>query len=87
VWTFEGWLYLAVILDLYSRRIIGWSMAAHCRDLILAALRMAIEARTPKAGLLYHSDRGNHYISSQYQSLLAQHGMRCSMSQGRGFWG
>lgn len=82
VWTFEGWLYLAVILDLYSRRVIGWSMAAHCReDLTLAALNMAIDARKPAAGLLHHSDRGNHYTGSRYQSLLAQTGMRCSMSR------
>jgi putative transposase len=87
VWTFEGWLYLAVVLDLYSRRVIGWSMAAHCReDLTLAALRMAIEARKPIAGLLYHSDRGNHYTSSRYQALLAERGMRCSMSRIANCW-
>jgi transposase InsO family protein len=80
--TFEGWLYLAVILDLYSRRVIGWSMAAHCReDLTLAALNMAVDARKPAAGLLHHSDRGNHYTSSRYQSRLAEIGMRCSMSR------
>jgi putative transposase len=82
VWTFEGWLYLAVILDLYSRRVIGWSMGSHCREeLTIAALRMAIEARRPAAGLLHHSDRGNHYTSARYQSLLGAYGMRCSMSR------
>jgi putative transposase len=82
VWTFEGWLYLAAILDLYSRRVIGWSMGPHCReDLTLDALRMAIETRGPTTGLLHHSDRGNHYTSTRYQSVLASHGMRCSMSR------
>lgn len=82
VWTFEGWLYLAVVLDLYSRMVIGWSMGPHCReDLTLDALQMAIDARKPKPGLLHHSDRGNHYTSARYQSLLASRGMRCSMSR------
>jgi putative transposase len=82
VWTFEGWLYLAVILDLYSRRIIGWSMGANCREgLTMAALRMALEARCPAAGLLHHTDRGAHYTSLKYQSMLAAHGIRCSMSR------
>ena len=82
VWTFEGWLYLAVILDLYSRRVIGWSMPGHCReDLTLAALNMAIEARKPATGLLHHSDRGNHYTSSRYQGLLEAQHIRCSMSR------
>jgi putative transposase len=82
VWTFEGWLYLAVILDLYSRRIIGWSMDANCREeLTIAALQMAIESRSPPAGLLHHTDRGAHYTSAKYQSILATHGMRCSMSR------
>lgn len=81
-WTFEGWLYLAVILDLYSRRIIGWSMGETCREeLTIAALHMAIEARHPTPGLLHHTDRGAHYTSSQYQSILADHGIRCSMSR------
>jgi putative transposase len=82
VWTFEGWLYLAVILDLYSRRVIGWSMGANCRDeLTIAALQMAIESRRPPTGLLHHTDRGAHYTSSNYQSVLSTHGMRCSMSR------
>lgn len=82
VWTFEGWLYLAVILDLYSRRIIGWSMGSNCREeLTIAALQMAIETRQPKRGLLHHTDRGAHYTSDNYQVLLAAHRIRCSMSR------
>jgi putative transposase len=82
VWTLEGWLYLAAILDLYSRRLIGWSMANHCRDeLTIAALQMAIELRRPKRGLIHHSDRGIHYASDRYQGVLDQSGMRGSMSR------
>jgi putative transposase len=82
VWTFEGWLYVAAILDLYSRRVVGWSMSPNCReDLTLDALSMAIDNRSPEAGLLHHSDRGNHYTSTRYQSVLAAHGMRWSMSR------
>jgi transposase InsO family protein len=82
VWTFEGWLYLAVVLDLYSRRVIGWSMGSTCKDdLTIAALQMAIQARRPQCGLLHHSDRGAHYTSAAYQQLLAQYGIRCSMSR------
>lgn len=82
VWTFEGWLYLAVILDLYSRRIIGWSMGTNCgEELTLAALQMAIDARGSVAGLLHHTDRGAHYTSERYQSRLDAYGIRCSMSR------
>ena len=82
VWTLEGWLYLAVILDLYSRRSVGWAMANHCRDeLTLAALRMAIELRRPKLGLIHHSDRGVHYASDRYQRVMEQYGMIGSMSR------
>jgi transposase InsO family protein len=82
VWTFEGWLYLAVILDLYSRRVVGWSMAAHCREeLTMNALQMAIDAREPAPGLLHHTDRGGHYTSARYQLMLSAQGMRCSMSR------
>ncbi len=82
VWTLEGWLYLAAILDLYSRRLVGWSMANHCRDeLTVAAMHMAIELRRPKRGLIHHSDRGTHYASDRYQRILEQHGMRGSMSR------
>ena len=82
VWTLEGWLYLAAILDLYSRRLIGWSMGINCKDdLTVAALQMAIESRRPKRGLVHHSDRGVHYASDRYQRILEQHGMRGSMSR------
>jgi putative transposase len=82
VWTLEGWLYLAAVIDLYSRRLIGWSMGPNCKDdLTVAALQMAIELRRPKRGLLHHSDRGAHYTSDRYQAVLSQHGIRCSMSR------
>jgi putative transposase len=62
IWTKEGWLYLAIVLDLFSRRIIGWSMASSLeRTLVITALRMAIMARNPVAGLIHHSDRGSQY--------------------------
>jgi putative transposase len=82
VWTMERWLYVAVVIDLYSRRVIGWSMGANANeDLTLAALQMAIELRGPKPGLLHHSDRGAHYAGQRYQQLLRQHGIRASMSR------
>jgi len=82
VWTLEGWLYLAAVVDLYSRRLIGWSMGSNCRDeLTVAALNMAIELRRPEPGLLHHSDRGAHYTSDRYQAILAKHSIRCSMSR------
>ncbi|MCC8962444.1 DDE-type integrase/transposase/recombinase [Bradyrhizobium sp. Pear76] len=68
--TEPGWLYLAVVMDLYSRRIFGWSMADHLRaDLPLAALRMAISGRRPSAGLIHNSDRGVQYASADYYKL------------------
>lgn len=82
VWTFEGWLYLAAVLDLYSRKLVGWSMGPNCKDeLTAAALEMAIERRRPKRGLLHHTDRGSHYTSTRYQTILQSHGMECSMSR------
>ena len=82
--TGEGWLYLAAVLDVYSRRIVGWSMADHLEtDLVADALRMALERRRPQNGLLHHSDRGVQYASDDYQHLLASHGITVSMS-GRG---
>lgn len=82
IWTAEGWLYLAVVLDLFSRMVVGWSMAA-CQDatLVVQALHMAIARRRPQAGLLHHSDRGSTYTSESYQALLRQEGMRVSMSR------
>ena len=78
--TREGWLYLAVVLDLYSRRIVGWSMASHLnRSLVLDALRMALKRR-------HHSDQGVQYASGDYQQLLARHGIQCSMSRRGDCW-
>jgi putative transposase len=81
VWTAEGWLYVVVVLDLFSRLVVGWAMAAH-RDaeLVEPALQMALLRRHPAAGLLHHSDRGSQYTSGLYQSLLAQFGVQVSMS-------
>jgi len=82
--TWEGWLYLAVVIDLFSRRVVGWSMQSHMRtDLVLGALTMAVGQRLPPPGLLAHSDRGAQYTSGDYQSALRAHGIECSMS-GRG---
>jgi putative transposase len=82
IWTAEGWLYLAVVLDLFSRMVVGWSMAAiQDATLVVQALRMALARRRPQAGLLHHSDRGSTYTSESYQELLEQEGMRVSMSR------
>ena len=71
--TAEGWLYLAVVLDLYSRRIVGWSMSDSLqRQLVIDALQMAIVTRRPAPGLLHHSDRGSQYASHDYQALLTR---------------
>ena len=71
IWTGQGWLYLAIILDLFSRRIVGWSMAPTLeRTLVINALRMAIVARNPGEGLIHHSDRGSQYASYDYQHIL-----------------
>jgi transposase InsO family protein len=80
--TAEGWLYLAVILDLYSRRIVGWAMAASLEtSLVLAALRMALDTRQPEPGLLHHSDRGSQYASQDYRDLLTKYQIQPSMSR------
>jgi putative transposase len=82
VWTYEGWLYLAVVLDLFSRRVIGWAMAAtQDETLIEAAFRMALLGRHPEAGVLFHSDRGSQYTSEAYRTLLASVNVRMSMSR------
>jgi putative transposase len=81
IWTQEGWLYLAVVMDLYSRRIIGWALASTQETtLVLAALQMAIGRRQPPAGLLHHSDRGSQYASAQYQAVLQAYRFTVSMS-------
>jgi transposase InsO family protein len=80
--TDEGWLYLATTLDLYSRRIVGWTMGERMTsNLVIDALRMAIAQRNPPAGLMHHSDRGSQYASGAFQQMLAAHGMVCSMSR------
>ena len=79
--TREGWLYLAVVEDLYSRMVVGWSMADHMESrLVVDALEMAVARRVPGEGLLAHSDRGSQYASGHYQQLLAKHGIAYSMS-------
>ncbi len=81
VWTAEGWLYLAIVLDLYSRRIIGWAVSDRLKkDLALNALRRAIAIRRPPKGVIHHSDRGSQYCSDDYQKLLAAYGFIVSMS-------
>jgi putative transposase len=80
--TKEGWLYLAVVEDLFSRMIVGWSMAESMESrLVVDALEMAIQRRRPGAGLLAHSDRGSQYASDHYQRVLASEGIVCSMSE------
>jgi putative transposase len=80
--TAEGWLYLAVEMDLYSRKIVGWSMADHLRaELPLAALQMAVAGRRPGAGLIHHSDRGVQYACDAFQAKLSELQMHCSMSR------
>lgn len=80
--TGEGWLYLAGVLDLYSRRLIGWAMGSSLETALpLAALHMALRRRRPGAGLLHHSDRGCLYASAAYRSTLAEHGCIASMSR------
>ena len=87
IWTWEGWMYLATVIDLSSRRVVGWSMADHMRtSLVSAALQMAIGARRPGPGLIFHSDRGSQYTSAQYRALLSQHGMIQSLSRPRQCW-
>ena len=80
--TDQGWLYLATVLDLYSRKIVGWAMCDHLRaDLPLAALRMAISAQRPDAGLIHHSDRGVQYASAEYRKVVQSAGFQASMSR------
>ena len=87
LWTQEGWVYLAVVIDLYSRRVVGWAMDRRMQKaLVIRALLMAINLRQPPPGLLHHSDRGSQYASNAYQFLLKQHGMICSMSRKVNCW-
>ena len=87
VWTTEGWLYLAVVLDLYSRTVIGWARGHRLTvELAEQALTMALANRTPTAGLLHHSDRGSQYAATRYQRLLTTHGITTSMSRRGNCW-
>lgn len=80
--TREGWLYLAVVMDLFSRRIVGWSMSASlAATIVIDALRMALAHRGPQPGLLHHSDRGSQYACDEFQQLLDAYGLLCSMSR------
>ncbi len=81
IWTASGWLYLAAVMDLYSRKIVGYSLSSRMTaDLVCTALQVAIHTRQPPKGLIMHTDRGSQYCSQQYQDLLSQHGIVCSMS-------
>lgn len=85
--TDEGWLYLAVILDLFSRKVVGWAMRDHMRtELPLAALTMAIQHRRPPPGLLHHSDRGSQFAAAEYRKALKAHGIVPSMSRKGNCW-
>jgi len=85
--TDEGWLYLAVVIDLFSRQVVGWSLQPHMRaELITDALTMACWRRRPRPGLILHSDRGSQYCSSQFQRALSNWGMRSSMSRKGNCW-
>ena len=85
--TLEGWLYLAVVLDMFSRKVVGWAMSDTMpQELTVAALRMAITNRQPGKGLLHHSDRGSQYAAHAYRRLLDEYGMLCSMSRKGDCW-
>ena len=85
--TAEGWLFLAAVMDLHSRQVVGWSMAAHMQaSLVADALRMAWFRRHPGAGLIFHSDQGSQYCSYEFQAALARYGMRSSMSRRGNCW-
>ena len=81
IWTSEGWLYLAVILDLYSRCVIGWAVSNRMKhDLAILALDMAVALRQPPVGYIYHTDRRSQYCSNEYQRCLSKYGFKVSMS-------
>jgi transposase InsO family protein len=85
--TWEGWLYLAVILDAFSRRVVGWALADHLRtELPSTALHMALQHRQPRPGLIHHSDRGSQYVSAAYQASLVAHGVRPSVGRPGTAW-
>jgi putative transposase len=87
IWTAEGWLYVAAVIDLYSRRVVGWSMSAEMTsDLVTNALMMALWRRGKSDALLHHSDRGSQCKSDAFQRLMADHGVTCSMSRAGNCW-
>jgi putative transposase len=87
LWTREGWIYLAVVMDLYSRRIVGWSIQPYLTDeLAIQAMKAALQARRPALGLVHHSDRGSQYGSKDYLKLLGEHGVVSSMSEKGDCW-
>ena len=87
LWTLQGWLYLAVVLDLYSRKIVGWAMSNRLTaPLVNEALSMAYWRRKSEKGLIHHSDRGSQYAGNDYQDLLEEYGMVCSMSRKGDCW-
>jgi transposase InsO family protein len=87
IWTWEGWAYLATVIDLASRRVVGWAIAEHMRaELVCDALQMAIAHRRPASGLIFHSDRGTQYTSGEFTALLADHEMVQSLSRPRQCW-
>lgn len=87
IWTLQGWLYLAVIIDLFSRRVVGWSTSRNVdRHLALAALDMAVRQRHPGRDLVHHSDRGSTYASGDYRKALEREGIECSMSRKGDCW-
>jgi transposase InsO family protein len=84
--TRSGWLYLAAVMDLFSRKIVGWAMATMPAELACQALQMAIASRAPKAGLIVHSDRGSQYASEAHRALLTRHQFVASMSRKGNYW-
>ena len=87
IWTAEGWLYVAAVIDLFSRRVVGWAMKAEMTaQLVTDALIMAIWRRGKPDSLLHHSDQGSQYTSEQFQRLMADHGITCSMSRSGNVW-
>ena len=87
IWTAQGWLYVAAVVDLFSRRVVGWSMSAGMTaQLVTDALIMAIWRRGKPLSLLHHSDQGSQYTSEQFQRLMADHGITCSMSRSGNVW-
>jgi putative transposase len=87
IWTAQGWLYVAAVVDLYSRRVVGWSMSSSmAAQLVTDALIMAIWRRGKPDSLLHHSDQGSQYTSEQFQRLMADHGITCSMSRSGNVW-